>query len=75
MGWAPSPSHKRLRRKPKKHQADSAVRKKKSAIIDLRHKNMRFSDNKVNASLGTKTGAARASTSNACSPGPVVPVR
>lgn len=67
IGCAPSPSQSRESKKPKKHQAERAVRKKKSATIDLRDKNTKLSLSKLKARRGTSTGAASASTSNACS--------
>jgi hypothetical protein len=74
-GWAPSPSHSRDSKKPKKHHADRAVSAKKSAIIDRSAKNIKLSDSRVNASRGITTGAARARTSYACSAGLDSPVR
>lgn len=74
-GWVPSPNHKRASRNPKKHHAERAVKKKKSTIMDLKHKNTRLSDSKVNATRGISAGAASASTSKACCPGRAMPRR
>lgn len=74
IGWAPSPSHSKDSKKPKKHHAESAVSKKKSAIILLNAKKTKLSDNQLKAKRGTSTGAAKARTSKACSVGPGKPV-
>lgn len=75
MLCAPSPSQRSDSKNPKKHQADNAVSKKKSAIMDRSDKNTRLSDIRLNANRGIRTGAPKARTSKACSAGANKPVR
>lgn len=56
------------------NQAASAVSRVKSAIIDRKDRKTKLSDNKLNASRGTSTGAPIARTSRACWPGSGCPV-
>lgn len=70
----PLPSQTRDSKKPKKHQAAKAVNRAKSDIIDLRDRNRRLSESKLNAKRGISTGAPIARTSKACCPGSRDPV-
>ncbi len=76
MGWwMPFASHTMERRKPPKHQTERRVRTAKSFIMARRETKSMFSDMRLNASLGMRTGAPMARTSTACWPGTMLPVR
>ena len=62
----PSPSQNIERKKPAKHQTARMVRTVKSRIIARKETNSMFSDIRLNARRGTRTGAPMASTSIAC---------
>ena len=76
MGWwMPSASQIIDNKKPPKHQTESKVRTAKSFIIARRETKSMFSDMRLNANLGTRTGAPMARTSTACWAGGSLPVR
>ena len=70
----PFPSQTNDSRKPRKHQAAKADSRAKSDIMDLRDRNTRLSDSRLNASRGISTGAPMAITSSACCPASTLPV-